>query len=87
MDSNRVIIGSGLIIILTGAITAISEDKPPWRIIGGGLGVVLLLSLVAALGEGPAKIAGGLAAVAAGTVVMTQAIPLFDLASSLGKEG
>lgn len=85
MDSNRVIIGSGLIIVLTGTIVSLSEDKPPWRIIGGGLGVVLLLGLLGALGEGPAKIAAGLAAVTAGTVVMVEAIPLFDIASSIGK--
>jgi len=85
VNPNQSIIGSGLIIILTGTIVSISEDTPPWRTIGGGIGVLLLLSLLAAIGEGPAKIASGLAVITAGTVIMIEAVPLFNLASSIGK--
>ncbi len=86
MGEQQIIIGSGIVIIITGTLVAISEERSPIRIIGGGFGVMLLLSLLAAAGTQPAKLAAGLAVVTASTVVMVNAIPLLELSSSLGKE-
>lgn len=85
--NERVIVGSGVIVALTGTVVALNNDgNVPWRVIGGALGIMILLSLIAATGEGPAKIASGLAVVTATGVVMSQAVPLFNTVTSLGKE-
>lgn len=86
MGEQSIIIGAGIVIIVTGTFVAISEERSPVRIIGGGFGVMLLLSLLAASGQQMARLAAGLAVVTASTVVMVNALPLLDLASSLGKE-
>lgn len=86
MDREGVIIGAGIVIVLVGAIASIQEDKNPWPLIGAGVGVMALLSVLAAGGEGPAKIASGLAVVAATSVVLYEGIPLFQFFSSIGRE-
>lgn len=84
MDKQGIIIGAGVIIVLVGSIGAIQREKSPWPAVGGGVAMTALLSLLAAAGEGPANVASGLASVAALSVVFYEAIPLFDLLSSLG---
>jgi hypothetical protein len=87
MNSNRLIIGAGLIIALTGAMIAVQEDRSVMPIVGGALGFTLLLGLLAAVGEGPSKVAGGLAMVGATSVIFYEAIPLFGLFTDIGKGG
>jgi hypothetical protein len=82
----RLIIGSGLIIALTGALIAIQENKPVGKAIGGALGFTLLLGLLAAAGEGPAKVASGLAVLGATSVLFYEAIPLFNLINAIGSD-
>jgi len=86
VDRQGIIIGAGVIIVLAGSIGAIQADKSPWRMVGAGIGMTALLSLLAAAGEGPAKVASGLATVAALSVVFYNAIPLFGLFQNLGGE-
>lgn len=84
MDNDNVIIGAGLVVVLTATIGAITESKNPWPLVGAGIGSIALLSLLAAAGTGPAKIASGLAVVVAMTAVMYEAIPLFGFFGGLG---
>jgi len=86
VDKQGVIIGAGIIVVLAGSIGAIQADKSPWRMVGAGIGMTALLSLLAAGGEGPGKVAAGLASVAALSVVFYNAIPLFGLFQNLGGE-
>jgi serine acetyltransferase len=86
VNKEGAIIGAGVVIVLVGTIGAIQNDKSPWPMVGAGIGLTALLSLLAATGEGPAKVATGLATVAALSVVFSQALPLFGLFGSLGKE-
>lgn len=85
MDKQGVIIGAGAIIILAGSIGAIQAGKSPWPMVGSGLAITALLSLLAAAGEGPGKVASGLATVAALSVVFYNALPLFGLFQNLGQ--
>lgn len=86
MDKENVIIGAGLIIVLVSAIGAITNDKNPWPLVGAGIGMVALLSVLAAAGEGAAKVASGFAVVSATAVVFYEAPTLFGFFGSLGKE-
>lgn len=86
MDKSGIIIGAGAIIILAGSIGSIQRGKTPWPIVGAGVAMTALLSLLAAAGEGPANVASGLASVAALSVVFYEAIPLFGLFQNLGRE-
>lgn len=83
-DNQKIIIGCGLIIALVGLIIAIQEDRDIKPVIGGALGFTLLLGLLAATGDGPAKVASGLAALGAAGVIMYQAVPLFGLIEAIG---
>lgn len=83
MDSERTIVASGVIIALIVSIDAIAQDKFDFRIIFGAGGIVLLLGLLAATGQQPARIASGLAIVTATSVVMLKAIPFFGLVTAL----
>jgi len=85
MGKEGVIIGAGAIIVLAGSIGAIQAGRSPWPMVGSGLAMTALLSLLAAAGEGPANVASGLASVAALSVVFYNAIPLFGLFQKLGQ--
>jgi hypothetical protein len=86
MNPQRAIIGAGLIIGLIGVLSAIQHETSIARPIGGAVGFTLLLGLLAAAGDGPGRIASGLAVVGATTIIFYEAIPLFDLLNSIGRD-
>lgn len=85
VDKQRLIIGSGLVIALVGTLIAIQNQTSITRVVGGALGFTLLLGLLSAAGEGPTKVASGLAVLGATSVIFYEAIPLFDLITALSR--
>lgn len=76
MTHERTVLGAGTIIVLVGVLSNLNTDTPPWRRLAGGIGFIVLLSMLSAAGEGAAKIAAGLAAVTAMGVVMYEGVGL-----------
>lgn len=72
MQANKNILIGGIIIIGVGVIRAATNKKPETPVLAGGVAFLLLASLLDALGPGLSKIATGLVALAATTVVVTE---------------
>lgn len=78
MQANKSILVGGMIIIGVGVIRAATSNKPETPVFAGGVAFLLLASLLDAIGKGPAKIATGLVALAATTVIITEAPGVFQ---------
>ena len=79
MEPERTIIGAAIIAGGIASATTLYDGTFTPRIIIGAAGVAIILSLVAATGPGPAKIASGLAVLVATTSVLYYAVPFFGL--------
>lgn len=65
-------------IITFGVINAATHNKPETPVFMGGVGLLLLASLLEAMGEGPARIGTGLVALALTTVIIVEGPSLFQ---------
>lgn len=72
MEVNRTILVGGMVIIGFGVITAIVNNRPKTPVFVGGVGVVLIASILDLMGPTMAKIGGGIIALAVVTVVMVE---------------
>ena len=77
MQPNKTILIGGAVIIGVGLIRATTGNKPETPVLAGGVAFLLLASILDALGPGPSKIATALVALAATTVVVTEAPGVF----------
>jgi hypothetical protein len=88
MNNDRTIIGAAIVIAAIGGLEYMLSDEPNSRALmvrlGGALGVALILSALAAIGEGPAKVAAGLAVLTAVTVGFIDAPTILGFAGSIG---
>lgn len=82
MDSGKAILIGGIIIIAIGATSAAVHKKPETPVFAGGIGALVLASLLDALGPGPGKVAAGLVGLAAVTVVFSEGPALFQAISN-----
>ena len=78
MQPNKTILVGGLIIIGVGVVYAAANHKPETPVFAGGVGFLLIASLLDALGPGPSKVASGLVGLATTTVVLTEAPGVFS---------
>lgn len=83
--TNNIILVSGMIIISLGAINAALQKKPETPVLAGGIGVLLIASLMEAIGPGPGKVASALLALAAVTVVTVEAPPILTALQKIQK--
>jgi len=72
MQVNKTILIGGVVIIVVGAVNALVNNRPQTPVFAGGLGVVLVASLVDLLGSGPAKIATAIMGLAVVTVLLVE---------------
>lgn len=77
MDTTKVILLGGILIISAGAVNAILKKKPETPVIAGGIGVVVLASLLDAIGPTTGKIAAGIVGLAAVTTIFVEAPAIF----------
>lgn len=85
MQANKTILVGGLVIISIGAINAAVNKKPETPVFAGGIGVLLLASLLDAISPQTSKIATGLVSLAALTVVLVEGPSLFTALANAQK--
>lgn len=78
MDSTKMILLGGIVIISIGVVNATINNRPETPVFAGGIGVLVLASLLDAIGPGPGKIAAAIVALAATTAVFVEAPSLFQ---------
>lgn len=78
MDSTKMILLGGIVIISVGVVNATINNRPETPVFAGGIGVLVLASLLDAIGPGPGKIAAAIVALAATTAVFVEAPSLFQ---------
>lgn len=86
MQPNKTILIGGMVIIGVGLIRAATNNKPETPVLAGGVAFLLVASLLDALGGGPAKLATALVALAATTVVITEAPGIFQASNNVLKK-
>lgn len=75
--ANPFILVSGIIIISVGAVNAAMKSRPETPVFAGGIGLLVLASILDALGEGGTRLATGLMALALTTVLLVEGPALF----------
>lgn len=78
MQPNKGILVGGLIIIGVGAVSAIVNNRPETPVFAGGVGFLLLASLLEAIGGKAAKLATALVGLATVTVILVEGPALFQ---------
>ena len=73
MSANRSVLVGGAVIITVGYSNAIVTGGNTTRVLVGGIGVVLLASLIELLGPNASKLATGIVGVAVLTVILVEA--------------
>lgn len=86
MQPNKTILIGGMVIIGVGLIRAATNNKPETPVLAGGVAFLLVASLLDALGGGPAKFATALVALAATTVIVTEAPGVFQASNNVLKK-
>lgn len=72
MEPNKPLLVGGLIIITFGALNAAINNKPETPVFAGGIGVVLIASLLDAFGGPLRGVANGLVGLAVLTVLLVE---------------
>ena len=81
MQSNKTVLIGGMVIIVVGVTKAITTGGNPIRVTAGGLGIILLASLLELAGAGASKVASGLVGVATITVLLVEAPAVYNAIS------
>ena len=85
MNPSASILVGGMVIIGVGAVAAISGNKPLTPVFAGGIGFLLLASLIEMIGGGAARLAVALVGLATVTVVFVEGPALFAAISNAQK--
>lgn len=80
-QSNKGVLLGGAVIITVGFIKAVSGGGNPSKVFAGGVGLILLASLLELAGEGASKVASGLVGVATITVLLVEAPSVYQAIS------
>lgn len=78
MNSTQVILIGSVVIIAVGSIHAALNNRPETPVFAGGIGLLVLASLLDAIGPGPGKVAGAIVALSATTVLFVEGPALFQ---------
>lgn len=87
MQPNKAILIGGAVIIGVGVVNAAVNNRPETPVFAGGVGVLLLASLLDALGPGPSKIGVALIGLATTTVLLVEGPALFQAITNAQKKG
>lgn len=77
MSSNNTILIGGVVIITFGAVSALYNSKPETPVFIGGIGFILLASLIDMFGGEWSKLASGLVGLSVVTVILVEGPSLF----------
>lgn len=78
MQPNKTILIGGIVIIAVGAVNAAVNSRPETPVFAGGIGVLLLASLLDVLGPGPSKVATALIGLTVVTVLLVEGPAVFS---------
>jgi hypothetical protein len=78
MEVNKSILIGGIVIISVGAVYAIVKGRPETPVFAGGVGFLLLASLLDVLGGGFSKLATALVGLATVSVIIVESPTLFS---------
>lgn len=81
MQSNRIVLLGGAVIIVVGFIKATTSGGNPTRVFAGGVGIILLASLLELMGSAGSRLASGLVGIATITVVLVEAPSVYQAIS------
>lgn len=74
---NKTVLIGGMIILSVGFVYATVHNRPKTKVLVGGLGFMLLASILESFGDGPAKLASAITGVATITVLLVEGPDLF----------
>lgn len=78
MQSNRIVLLGGAVIIVVGFVKATTSGGNPTRVFAGGVGIILLASLLELMGSAGSRLASGLVGIATITVVLVEAPAVYQ---------
>jgi hypothetical protein len=78
MQPNKTILIGGVVILSVGVVNAAVNNRPETPVFAGAVGVLLLASLLDAIGPGPGKIATALIALTTVTVLIVEGPAVFS---------
>jgi hypothetical protein len=78
MNPTQVILAGSAIIITVGVVNALNKNKPLTPVFAGGIGILLIASLLQAFGGQAEKLAEGFVGLATTAVILTDGPALFD---------
>lgn len=81
MQSNKTVLLGGAVIITVGFAKSVSGGGSPTRVFAGGVGVILLASLLELAGSIGNRLATGLVGVATVTVILVEAPAIYQAIS------
>lgn len=81
MQSNRIVLLGGAVIIVVGFVKATTSGGNPTRVFAGGVGIILLASLLELMGSAGSRLASGLVGIATITVVLVEAPAVYQAIS------
>lgn len=79
MQSNKTVLLGGAVIISVGFAKALTSGGSPSKVFAGGVGIILLASLIELAGEGASRVASGLVGVATITVLLVEAPAIYQV--------
>lgn len=85
-SSSKIILVGGILIISVGAVNAMVNKRPETPVFAGGIGVILLASLLEAIGTGPGRVAAALVGLASVTVLFAESPALFTALANAQKQ-
>src|SRR6185437_14871695 len=77
MQSNRTVLLGGAIIIVVGFAKAVTSGGSTTKVFAGGVGIILLASLLELAGETGSRMASGLVGIATVTVLLVEAPAIY----------
>lgn len=81
MQSNKIVLLGGAVIIVVGYVKAATSGGSPTRVFAGGVGIVLLASLLELAGSAGSRLASGLVGIATVTVILVEAPSIYQAIS------
>ena len=87
MQPNKTILIGGVIILSVGVVNAAINNRPQTPVFAGGVGVLLLASLLDAIGPGPGKIATALIGLTVVTVLLVEGPAVVSAINNAQKKG
>jgi len=81
MQSNKTVLLGGAVIIAVGFAKALTSGGNPTKVFAGGVGIILLASLLELAGSGASRVASGLVGVATITVLLVEAPSIYQVIS------